>query len=191
VITGTGRGFCSGANLTATGPDDITGRHDLGLVLKQIYYPVLLRRLRNLPIPSVVAVNGPATGFGLSLALMGDLVLAARKRVLSAHLLAHRSRARWRRALAAPSHRRWARAKELVMLAERLSAEKALEWGLINQVHDDDKAAERRRRLGEDLTTRPPRRCLSSARPIGTAWTIRMKSSSNWKPSCNRPPQDR
>jgi len=43
-----------------------------------------------------------------------------------------------------------ARAKELVMLAERLSAEKALEWGLINQVHDDDKllnAASPRRRI--------------------------------------------
>jgi len=154
VITGTGRGFCSGANLTATGPDDITGRHDLGLVLKQIYYPVL-RRLRNLPIPSVVAVNGPATGFGLSLALMGDLVLAARSAFFQLTFsrigLVPDGAAPW----LLPRIVGLARAKELVMLAERLSAEKALEWGLINQVHDDDKLLNAAVALATDLTTRP------------------------------------
>jgi 2-(1,2-epoxy-1,2-dihydrophenyl)acetyl-CoA isomerase len=154
VITGTGRGFCSGANLTATGPDDITGRHDLGLVLKQIYYPVL-RRLRNLPIPSVVAVNGPATGFGLSLALMGDLVLAARSAFFQLTFsrigLVPDGAAPW----LLPRIVGLARAKELVMLAERLSAEKALEWGLINQVHDDEKLLNAAVALATDLTKRP------------------------------------
>ena len=77
VMTGAGRGFCSGANLTATGVYDALRADDLGRVLREIYYPVL-RRLRALKLPIVVAVNGPAVGFGFSLALMGDILLAAR-----------------------------------------------------------------------------------------------------------------
>ena len=77
ILTGTGRGFCSGANLTTTGPDDILGQGDLGRVLRDCYYPVL-RQMRDFKMPLLVAVNGPALGFGLSLALMGDIVLAAR-----------------------------------------------------------------------------------------------------------------
>lgn len=154
VLSGTGRGFCSGANLTTTGPDDITGGHDLGAVLRQIYYPAL-RRLRNLTIPSVVAVNGPATGFGFSIALMGDLVIAARSAFFQLTFsrigLVPDGAAPW----LLPRIIGTARAKELILLAERLTAEKALEWGLINQVHDDDKLLGAAIALATDLTTRP------------------------------------
>lgn len=81
VMTGEGRGFCAGANLQRPTDDssggDSSGSSDAGLVLETLYHP-FLRRIRNLPIPFVTAVNGAAAGVGMSFALMGDLVLCAR-----------------------------------------------------------------------------------------------------------------
>jgi 2-(1,2-epoxy-1,2-dihydrophenyl)acetyl-CoA isomerase len=154
ILTGTGRGFCSGANLTTTGPDDILRQGDLGRILRDIYYPVL-RQMRDFRMPLLVAVNGPARGFGLSLALMGDVVLAAR----SAFFQLTFSRI----GLVPDGGVAWllprivgaARAKELVILAERLTAERALEWGLINQVHDDEQLMDAAMALAAELTERP------------------------------------
>jgi len=74
VLTGAGRGFCSGADM-----NELSARRKEGAgnVLERVFHP-LLRRLRDLPMPVVTAVNGPAVGFGMSLALMGDLVVASR-----------------------------------------------------------------------------------------------------------------
>jgi 2-(1,2-epoxy-1,2-dihydrophenyl)acetyl-CoA isomerase len=80
VMTGEGRGFCAGANLQRPAGDSSgtsEGSSDAGLVLETMYHP-FLRRIRNLPIPFVTAVNGAAAGVGMSFALMGDLVLCAR-----------------------------------------------------------------------------------------------------------------
>jgi len=135
VLTGDGRGFCSGANLTE--PSEHGGKPlNVGETLDHVYHP-LLRRLRDLRVPIVVAVNGAAAGVGMSLALMGDVVIAAR----SAYFL----QAFARIGLIPDGGSTWllprligfARAKELSLLAEKLPAEKALEWGLINRVCDD------------------------------------------------------
>ena len=134
VLTGEGRGFCSGANLS--GPDLGSGSRDAGSVLETHFHP-LLRRLRDLNIPLVTAVNGAAAGVGMSLALMGDIILAAR----SAYFL----QAFARIGLVSDGGSTWllprliglARARELSMLAEKLPAEQALQWGLINRVCDD------------------------------------------------------
>jgi 2-(1,2-epoxy-1,2-dihydrophenyl)acetyl-CoA isomerase len=132
VMTGTGRGYCSGANLTTTGPDDILRQGDLGLLLRQTFYPVL-RRLRDLKMPLLAAVNGPAIGFGLSLALVADIILAARSAFFQLTFsrigLIPDGGAPW----LLPRMIGMARTKELVILAERLPAEKALAWGLINR----------------------------------------------------------
>src|SRR5262245_30882268 len=66
VMTGAGRGFCSGANLTTTGTHDALHADDLGRALRELYNP-LMRRLRAHKMPMIVAVNGPAVGFGFSL----------------------------------------------------------------------------------------------------------------------------
>ncbi|HEX3484730.1 MAG TPA: enoyl-CoA hydratase-related protein [Micropepsaceae bacterium] len=154
ILTGTGRGFCSGANLTTTGPDDILQQGDLGRVLRDCYNPVL-RQMRDLKMPLLVAVNGPALGFGLSLALMGDIVLAARSAFFQLTFsrigLVPDGGAPW----LLPRIVGMARTRELVILAERLSAEKALEWGLINQVHDDDRVMEATLTLAKELAQRP------------------------------------
>jgi 2-(1,2-epoxy-1,2-dihydrophenyl)acetyl-CoA isomerase len=135
VMTGEGRGFCSGANLTEI-PEEQASSAGVGSALETAYHP-FLRRLRDLKMPFITAVNGAAAGVGMSIALMGDLVLAAR----SAYFL----QAFARIGLVPDGGSTWllprlvglARARELSMLAEKLPAEKALEWGLINQVHED------------------------------------------------------
>jgi 2-(1,2-epoxy-1,2-dihydrophenyl)acetyl-CoA isomerase len=154
ILTGTGRGFCSGANLTTTGPDDILKQGDLGKALRDCYYPAL-RRMRDFRMPLLVAVNGPALGFGLCIALMGDIVLAARSAFFQLTFsrigLVPDGGAPW----LLPRIIGMARTKELVILAERLAAEKALEWGLINQVHDDDRLMEAALALAVELAERP------------------------------------
>jgi 2-(1,2-epoxy-1,2-dihydrophenyl)acetyl-CoA isomerase len=154
ILTGTGRGFCSGANLTTTGPDDILKQGDLGRALRERYYPVL-RQMRGFRMPLLVAVNGPALGFGLSLALMGDMVLAARSAFFQLTFsrigLVPDGGAPW----LLPRIVGMARTKELVILAERIAAEKALEWGLINQVHDDDRLMDAALGLANELAARP------------------------------------
>jgi 2-(1,2-epoxy-1,2-dihydrophenyl)acetyl-CoA isomerase len=132
VITGEGRGFCSGANLSERG----TQPAGVGHSLETVFHP-FLRRLRDSRMPLITAVNGAAAGVGMSIALMGDLILAAK----SAYFL----QAFTRIGLVPDGGSTWilprliglARAKELSLLAERLPAEKALEWGLINRVHED------------------------------------------------------
>jgi 2-(1,2-epoxy-1,2-dihydrophenyl)acetyl-CoA isomerase len=155
VMTGAGRGFCSGANLTTTGPDDMLRQDDFGRILREVYYPVL-RRIRALKMPMIVAVNGPAVGFGFSVALTGDILLAARGAFFQLSFsrigLIPDGAAAW----LLPRIVGFNRAKELIVLAERLSAEKALDWGLVSQVHDDDKLMPAAMALARELTERPP-----------------------------------
>lgn len=135
VITGEGRGFCSGANL-AEAANGRSGEANAGDALETAYHP-MLRRLRDCRLPIVTAVNGAAAGIGMSIALMGDLVVAAR----SAYFLQAFARV----GLVPDGGSTWmlprliglARARELSLLAEKLPAETALQWGLINRVVDD------------------------------------------------------
>jgi 2-(1,2-epoxy-1,2-dihydrophenyl)acetyl-CoA isomerase len=96
-------------------------------------------------------------GFGWSLALMGDAVLAGRaaffQLTFSRIGLVPDGGAAWLLSRLAG----FARAKELVLMAERLSAEKALQWGLVNQVHDDDKLLDAACALASELGARPTR----------------------------------
>ncbi len=113
--------------------------------------------IARLKMPFITAVNGAAAGVGMSIALMGDLILAAR----SAYFL----QAFARIGLVPDGGSTWllprlvglARARELSLLAEKLPAENALEWGLINRVYDDaalmDEALRIARRLADGPTT--------------------------------------
>lgn len=153
VMTGEGRGFCTGANLQ--GRNDNSGaRPDAGSALETTYHP-FLRRIRNLKMPFITAVNGPAAGVGMSFALMGDLVICAKS---SYFLQAFR-----RIGLVPDGGSTWilprlvgkARAMELSLLGEKLSAETALQWGLVNRVHDDDKLMAEVKTLAHDLANGP------------------------------------
>ena len=153
LITGAGRAFCAGANLQPREgkKDDLS---PAGSVLETHYHPVMTK-LRNMEMPMVSAVNGPAVGVGMSFAIMADIVVAAR----SAYFL---------QAFAniglvpdggatylLPRMIGWSRALELSLLAERLPAEKALEWGLINRVVDDEDLMEEALSLATRLANGP------------------------------------
>ena len=152
VLTGAGRAFCAGANLQGRG--DGGGKKEAGAELESLYHPMLLR-LRGLTCPIVSAVNGAAAGIGMSLALMGDLVLAAR----SAYFL----QAFRRIGLVPDGGSTWllprrigtARALELSLLGEKLPADTALAWGLINRVYDDSALAGEALTLARNLASGP------------------------------------
>lgn len=134
IVTGAGAAFCSGANLKEAGADK--GDFRAGEALEQVYHPVL-RRLRDFHMPIVMAVNGPAVGIGMSLALMGDIIVAAR----SAYFLQGFAQIGLvpdgGSSFTLPRLVGAARARELALLSEKLPAEKALAWGLINRIADD------------------------------------------------------
>jgi 2-(1,2-epoxy-1,2-dihydrophenyl)acetyl-CoA isomerase len=139
LLTGEGRGFCSGANLQA-GPGggklDADGKPDAGAALETLYNP-LVTFVREMPICLVTAVNGAAAGVGCSLALMGDLIVAGE----SAYFLQA-----FRRIGLVPDGGSTyllprligrARAMEMTLLGERVPAAQALDWGLINRLVPD------------------------------------------------------
>jgi 2-(1,2-epoxy-1,2-dihydrophenyl)acetyl-CoA isomerase len=154
VLTGAGRAFCTGANLQGRNQPQRPGRSNAGAALEIGFHP-FLRRVRNLHCPLVTAVNGPAAGAGMSFALMGDMVLAAR----SAYFL----QAFRRIGLVPDCGSTWllprligrARSLELSLMGERLSAEKALEWGLINRLYDDAELMREAMKLAHELADGP------------------------------------
>ncbi|MDR3421591.1 MAG: enoyl-CoA hydratase/isomerase [Xanthobacteraceae bacterium] len=153
VLTGVGRAFTTGANLQGRGAESLPQR-GAGQALETLVHP-FLRRLRDLPYPLITAVNGPAAGVGMSIALMGDLVLCAR----SAYFL----QAFRRIGLIPDGGSTWllprligrARALELSLLGERLPADTALAWGLVNRVFDDAVLMDEVHRLAHDLAAGP------------------------------------
>jgi 2-(1,2-epoxy-1,2-dihydrophenyl)acetyl-CoA isomerase len=133
LLTGAGRGFCAGADLSD--PDrGIEG--DSGSALDKFFNPVI-RLMRSVPKPIVAAVNGPAAGVGMSFALAADIAIAGR----SASFL----QAFARIGLLPDGGSTWflprlvgeQRARALAMLAPKISAEQANRWGLIWDVVDD------------------------------------------------------
>lgn len=137
LLTGEGRAFCAGANLQGRDQENDSGvMPQAGSRLETHYHP-LINKLRHMEIPMVSAVNGPAVGVGMSFAIMADIVVAAK----SAYFLQAFARIGLvpdgGSTYYLPRMIGWRRAVELSMLAEKLPAEKALEWGLVNRVVDD------------------------------------------------------
>ncbi len=143
VLTGAGRGFCAGLDLSeldfTPGPG-LLERADPGPVIHEAFNPTT-RRLQSLRMPTVVAVNGVAAGAGASIAMACDIAVAAP----AASFVQAFSKI----GLIPDAGGSWllverlglARAMALSMTGDKLSADKALEWGLIWQVADDCVAA--------------------------------------------------
>jgi len=153
LLTGAGRGFCAGQDLTdrlAKPGETIV----LGSTLEKFYNP-LVRKLRALPFPVIAAVNGIAAGAGANVALACDIVLAAR----SASFV----QAFAKIGLAPDAGGSWflprlvgpARARALALLAEPLPAETAESWGLIWKAVDDDQLMSEAEKLCVHFSTGP------------------------------------
>lgn len=169
LLTGAGRGFCAGQDLAD--PDFPSASDaDLGVPIDTHYNP-LVRRLRALERPVICAVNGVAAGAGANIALACDIVLAAR----SAKFI----QAFCRIGLVPDSGGTYslpklvgeARAKGMALLGEPVSAEQALDWGLIWRVVDDAALMETARALAAHLATQPTRALALTKQAIHAAAT--------------------
>jgi 2-(1,2-epoxy-1,2-dihydrophenyl)acetyl-CoA isomerase len=155
VLTGAGRGFSSGADLRGGFSLTPAGKPDLYSRLREVYNPVILGA-RELAKPIVAAVNGGAVGVGASLALACDLIVAGESAYFllafaniglsidggASELLAGRVG--------------FTRAAELALLAGRLPASDALDWGLVNRVVADDQLLASATAMAGKLAAGPP-----------------------------------
>lgn len=159
ILTGEGRGFCSGANLSGGGSAAQSANPDpegpdSGSALETVYNP-FMTSLRDYPIPIVTAINGAAAGVGCSLALMGDIIVAGE----SAYFLQA-----FRRIGLVPDGGSTyllprligkARALEMALLGEKIPARTALDWGLVNRVVPDDQLMSTAHEIARSLADGP------------------------------------
>jgi 2-(1,2-epoxy-1,2-dihydrophenyl)acetyl-CoA isomerase len=169
-LTGAGRGFSTGADLrdVLEGQRTEQGSPDLQRLLTEHYNPLILG-LRELEKPVVAEVNGPAVGVGASLALAADLILA-RESAYFLMAFINIGLALDGGASAFLAARVGAgRAARMAMLGERVSARQALEWGLIDEIADDDEFADAADALLERLAAGPTRAHAQIKRQLN-AW---------------------
>lgn len=164
VVTGAGRGFCVGQDLNEFGEAarDIAGR------LRASYHPTI-RAVRELEKPVIAAVNGPAAGAGLSFACACDLRVAAESATfvpafINLGLIPDMGGTFFvTRLLGSP------RAFEWMTSGRRLTAQEALEWGLVSEVVPDDRLAGRAAEWAAQLAAMPTRGIGMSKRLFDSA----------------------
>lgn len=169
VLTGAGRAFCAGQDLGDRAMQIDAGRMpDIGNTVEQFYKPLVLR-LQNLRVPTLAAVNGIAAGAGASIALACDIVIAR----CSASFLQAFSRV----GLIPDTGGTWflpqrvgmARAMGLALLAEKLSAQDAADWGLIWQCVDDEDFAPRIQQIATQLAQGPTKALVRTRQAMHAA----------------------
>ena len=169
VLTGAGRGFCAGQDLSdrsvAPGGEGV----DLGASLEDRYNP-LVRRLVGLPMPVICAVNGVAAGAGANIALACDMVIAARSAKFIQSFanigLVPDSGGTW----ALPRLVGQARALGLALTGQPISAEQAEAWGLIWRCVDDDALEAEAGALATKFAAAPTRGLAATKQAIRSAW---------------------
>ena len=167
LLTGAGRGFSSGADLKDMADRETTpeGHPDVYATLTQRYHPIITG-LRTMEKPVVAAVNGPAVGIGLSLALAADLVVAKESAYFLLAFVNIGLVPDGGSSLFVPERVGFARAAEMAMLGERITAARALEWGLINRVVADDDFAGEVDALVDRLAAGPTRSYTGTKRQL-------------------------
>jgi 2-(1,2-epoxy-1,2-dihydrophenyl)acetyl-CoA isomerase len=154
VLTGAGRAFSSGADLRSMGVGG-DGQLDLERSLRE-HYNAPVRALRDLPKPVIAALNGPTVGIAVSYALACDIVLAARSAYVLLSFATIGLVPDGGASALIPARVGSARFGELALLGDRLPAERALEWGLVDRVVEDEEllpaATELARRLAGGAT---------------------------------------
>jgi 2-(1,2-epoxy-1,2-dihydrophenyl)acetyl-CoA isomerase len=171
VLTGAGRGFCAGQDLGDRAMQMQSGRMpDIGNTVERNYKPLVLR-LANLRVPTIAAVNGVAAGAGANLALACDLVVATKSasflQAFSKIGLIPDTGGTW----FLPQRIGMARAMGLALLAEKLPAEKAAEWGLIWAAVEDSQFPETIERLAKQLSSAPTKALVRARQAMHAAPT--------------------
>lgn len=170
VLTGAGRAFCAGQDLAdpdmARTPSG--GMPDIGNVVEKNYKPLVLR-LQNLRVPTIAAVNGIAAGAGASVALACDLVVASKSasflQAFSKIGLVPDTGGTW----FLPQRVGMARAMGLALLADKLPAEKAADWGLIWAAYDDAEFAAKVDAMATQLAGMPTKALVRTRQAMHAA----------------------
>jgi 2-(1,2-epoxy-1,2-dihydrophenyl)acetyl-CoA isomerase len=154
IITGAGKGFCSGADLQAKGSRSVTGGEGSYIALTRHYNPLMMN-LARLNMPIITAVNGPAAGVGCSIGLCGDFVITGKSGYfLQAFVnigLVPDGGASWM----LPRLIGKARATEMMLLGEKIHGDKAAEWGMIYKCVEDAELMAEARALATRLANGP------------------------------------
>jgi 2-(1,2-epoxy-1,2-dihydrophenyl)acetyl-CoA isomerase len=165
LITGAGRGFSSGADLRAGFDPADDGKPDIYKELHEVYHPVIAG-VRRLPKPVVAAVNGPAVGIGCSLALACDLIMAAESAYFGLAFVNIGLMPDGGSTAFVPPAVGRARAFQMALLGERVPAPQALDWGLVNWIHPDDRLMDEAWALARRLAAGPTRSYASSKQAL-------------------------
>ena len=170
IITGAGRGFCAGLDLQGYGaaPENDGSDEPRNRLANQEHMSRLILKLRALPQPVIAAVNGPAAGFGLALALRSDIRYASREAVFRvAFINIGVSNCDMGTSWLLPRLIGASRSHELMLTGRRVGAEEALQMGLVADVVDPDALAER---------------ALEGARHIASLapWGVRLTKQGMW-----------
>ncbi|MFM9927930.1 enoyl-CoA hydratase-related protein [Variovorax sp. H27-G14] len=165
ILTGAGKAFCVGADLSAmaAGEEGKSLGTQTAEGMQALSNP-LIETLRTLPVPVVAAVNGPAAGAGVGLALAADVTVAARSAYFYLPFLPKLGivpdlGCTW----AIPRRAGRARAMGMALLDERLSAERAVQWGLIWACVEDAQLMDEARAIAQRLA-RLPAHAVTEAR---------------------------
>ena len=156
VLSGAGRGFCAGQDLSERRSKPGEAPRDLGDTIDRLYNP-LIRRLRKLERPVLAAVNGVAAGAGANLALACDIVLAARSASFIQPFCRLGLVPDAGGSYFLPRLVGEARAMALALLGEPVFAERAVEMGMIWKCVDDAELMPAVRRMAEHLASQPTR----------------------------------
>ena len=165
IVTGAGRGFSSGADLKEGFDPAEDGMPDVRKELDQLYHPIIAG-VRRLEKPVVAAVNGPAVGIGASFAFACDLVLAAESAFFGLAFVNIGLMPDGGATLFVPTAVGKARALQMALLGERVEAQRALDWGLVNFVYPDDRLLDEANALVGRLAQGPTLSYASSKKAL-------------------------
>jgi len=159
VLTGAGRGFCAGVDLNGYGaaPENTGEDAPRDRLANQEHMSRVVLGLRKLPQPVIAAVNGPAAGFGLALALGSDIRFAAQEAVFRvAFINIGLSNCDMGTSWLLPRLIGAARAHELMLTGRRFDAQEALQIGLVADVVPKEQLLERALRAAEQIASLAP-----------------------------------
>ncbi len=154
LLTGAGRGFCAGQDLSDRAVEPGAQGVDLGHSV-ETYYAPLVMTLRSLPMPVICAVNGVAAGAGANLALACDIVIAGKSASFVEVFCKLGLIPDTGGTFHLPRLVGLARATGMAMLGEKLTAEKAEQWGLIWKCVDDAALMEEAMAMARHFSTAP------------------------------------
>lgn len=156
MITGEGRAFSAGANLGSGAAQAARQRAEPPVIqsVAGVFHP-LVRRIRDLPIPVVAAVNGPCVGFGFAVALLADYLIASDEAFFLVPFASLASGTDSGITWLLPRAIGTVRARAMIMRSERLPATTAFEWGAVNEVAHNTEFRDAARKVALELANGP------------------------------------